>query len=163
MSSGNIISVYNIQDRPRPRPSEALSAPSAPRQPPRALAPRALTPSAPRPRPPALELGARPKDPSAPMPRPRTAAPQPPAPRPTQAPRFPPEPPWPVRRPALFRTPTGVLTTTRPRPLPPGPVDPEDLRDPQVSRTARGRTALIRMGWEFPGLEEYERFRESRE
>ena len=157
MSRRNVVSLHNIQERPRPRPSEAPSAPSAPQQPPRALAPRAWTPRAPRPRPPALELGARPKHPSAPMPRPR-----PPAPRPTQAPRFPPEPPWPVRRPALFRTSTGVLTTTRPRPLPPGPLDPEDLRDPQVSRTARGRTALIRLGWEFPGFEEYERFRDSR-
>ena len=99
--------------------------------------PRALAPRAPRPRPPALELGALPKHPSAPMPKQRPAAP-----RPTQAPRFPPEPPWPARNPALIqRTSTGVLTATRPRPLPPGPVDPEDLRDPEVARTRRGRTA----------------------
>ena len=129
----------------------------------------------------AFPLGARAKHPSSPMPKrpkamPTQAKPQPPT--------FPPEPPCRATTQRRDRNPfapgqsrahepqefqpraaaqvhqssSGVLTTTRPRPPPPGPPDPEALRDPEVSRTLRGRLGLIRPGWHFPGVPEYERY-----
>ena len=154
-----------------PLPPEPVPLPPA-----ETLTPRPHTPGTPVA---ALSLGARAKHPSAPMPRRPKAKPKA---KPTAAPEpptFPTEPPWPATTQRRDRNPfapgqsrahkpwepaqvhqssSGVLTTTRPRPPPPPPRDPEDLMDPEVSRTLRGRLGLIRAGWHFPGVPEYENY-----